>query len=381
MSAVGDVALERRRVAIEASGWGARFTLAQPHNACLWVYLALVASGLWYVLTTVDGTHGAFAEAYTTAIVSSGVFCLVFLYFLHRFDRWERTPPLLAATAFVGGGVGATFAIAIIGNSAVMSIYTKLFGQAWATDWEAGLTAPFVEETSKGAIFLLLMGLGPVVIRTISDGLIVGAYVGLGFQILEDVLYAQNSAFAEFGAHQSDAVLGTFALRAITGIPSHALYTALFAAGLICLIGTPAQERRVGPGILLLLAAILIHGVWDSAAALGGEAFAALILLATTVFSIVAILAAIRFAGGRERHFMHDIMAPEVELGTISEAELHALTGHRRQERAAVRARGAGISRHREQHILRAARDLAEDLARGDAAAIEHSRAEIARLR
>jgi RsiW-degrading membrane proteinase PrsW (M82 family) len=381
VSAVGDVALARRREAIEASGWGARFTLLQPHNACFWVYLGLVASGLWYVLTTVDGTHGAFAQAYTAAIVSSAAFCLVFLYFLHRFDRWERTPPLLAATAFVGGGVGATFAIAIVGNSALMSIYTKLFGQAWATDWEAGLTAPFVEETSKGAIFVLLMGLGPVVIRTVSDGLIVGAYVGLGFQILEDILYAQNSAFAEFGAHQSDAVLGTFALRAITGIPSHALYTALFAAGLICLIGTPAQPRRVLPGVLLVLSAVVIHGVWDSAAALGGEAFAALILLATTVFSIVAILAAVRYAGGRERHFMHDIMAPEVTLGTITDAEFEALTGHRRQQRSAFRARGAGISRHREKHILRAARDLAEDLARGDAAAIEHSRAELARLR
>ena len=90
-----------------------------------------------------------------------------------------------------------------------MSIYTKVFGQAWATDWQAGLTAPFVEETSKGAIFVLLLGLAPVVIRTASDGLMVGAYVGLGFQILEDILYAQNSAFAEFGAHQSDAVLHT----------------------------------------------------------------------------------------------------------------------------------------------------------------------------
>jgi RsiW-degrading membrane proteinase PrsW (M82 family) len=96
----------------------------------------------------------------------------------------------------------------------------KLFGQAWATDWQAGLTAPFVEETSKGAIFLLMMGLAPVVVRTVSDGLIVGAYVGLGFQILEDIFYAQNVAFGQFGAHQSDAVLSTFVLRAVTGIPS-----------------------------------------------------------------------------------------------------------------------------------------------------------------
>ena len=183
-----------------------------------------------------------------------------------------------------------------------------------------------MEETAKGAIFLLLMGLAPVVIRTVSDGLIVGAYVGLGFQILEDVLYAQNSAFAQFGAHQSDAVLGNFVVRAVTGIPSHALYTALFAAGLIYLIGTPAQPRRIVPGLVLVLTPVLIHGIWDSAAALGGETFGVLILLADTIFSVAAILVAIRWAGRRERTFMHDIMAPEVTAGTITQAEFDALT-------------------------------------------------------
>jgi len=381
MTAITDAERERRQAAIDTSGWGARFSFVQPHNACLWVYLGLVLSGLWFVVTAVDGTHGAFNEAYTTALVCSGLFCAVFLYFLHRFDRWERTPAALAVTAFLGGGLGATFAIAIIGNGAVMSIYTKAFGQAWATDWQAGLTAPFVEETAKGAIFLLLMGLAPVVIRTVSDGLIVGAYVGLGFQILEDILYAQNSAFAQFGAHQSDAVLGNFVLRAVTGIPSHALYTALFAAGLIYLIGTPAQPRRIVPGVVLVLTPVLIHGIWDSAAALGGQTFAVLVLLADTIFSVAAILVAIRWAGRRERTFMHDIMAPEVTGGTITQAEFDALLGHRKERRAAVKQREKGVSRRREKHVLRAARDLAEDIARGDDAGIEHSRAEIARLR
>jgi hypothetical protein len=42
--------LERRRQAIATSGWGARFRFVQPHNACFWVYLALLASGLWFVV-------------------------------------------------------------------------------------------------------------------------------------------------------------------------------------------------------------------------------------------------------------------------------------------------------------------------------------------
>ena len=376
--------LERRRAAIATSGWGARFDFFQPHNACLWVYLGLVVSGLWFVVNTVKGTGGAFDEAYATALVSSALFAAAFLAFLRHADRWERTPPALALAAFLGGGFGATFAIAIVGNGALMSIYSKVFGEAWATDWEAGLTAPFVEETSKGAIFVLLLGLAPVVIRTASDGLMVGAYVGLGFQIVEDILYAQNSAFAEFGAHQSDAVLHTFLLRAVTGIPSHALYTALFGAGVIYALGTPAQPRRLARGIALMLSAMLIHGVWDSSAAIGGPVFVGLILLATTVFSLLALLVAIRWAGGRERMFMREIMAPEVDAGTISEAELDALAGDRKARRAAVKTRAKGVSRRREKHVLRAARDLAADLAVAggeDTPPVEYSRSEIARLR
>jgi len=376
--------LERRRAAIATSGWGARFEFFQPHNACLWVYLGLVVSGVWFVINTVKGTGGAFDEAYATALVSSALFAAAFLAFLRHADRWERTPPALALAAFLGGGFGATFAIAFVSNGAPMSIYTKVFGEAWATDWEAGLTAPFVEETSKGAIFVLLLGLAPVVIRTASDGLMVGAYVGLGFQILEDILYAQNSAFAEFGAHQSDAVLHTFLLRAITGIPSHALYTALFGAGVIYALGTPAQPRRLARGIALMLSAMLIHGVWDSSAAIGGPVFVGLILLATTLFSLLALLVAIRWAGRRERMFMRDIMAPEVDAGTISEAELDALAGDRKARRAAVKTRAKGVSRRREKHVLRAARDLAADLAVAggeDTPAVEYSRSELARLR
>ena len=100
-----------------------------------------------------------YAPANLAAVASSAVFCLVFVLFLHHVDRYERTPASLAVAAFVGGGIGAPWAMALSGNAALMDISTKLFGQAWATDWAAGLTAPLVEETAKGAIFVLLLGL------------------------------------------------------------------------------------------------------------------------------------------------------------------------------------------------------------------------------
>jgi len=382
--------LLRRGAAIEDSGWGARFHLVQPRNVCLWVYLLLVVLGARTLYQMAAPTAGLFAEANLAAVGSAGVFCLAFLLFLHHADRYERTPALLAVVAFVGGGIGAPWAMALPGNGALMDLYAKTLGQAWATDWKAGLTAPFVEETAKGMVFLVLLGLAPVVIRTVYDGLIVGAYVGLGFQVLEDMLYGQNSAYQTFGIDQVGSVLHTFVLRSATGVASHAMYTALFAAGVVYLIGTPAQPRRVGRGLALVLAAMLMHGVWDSMAALAdghGVVLLGLMVL-ITVSSLVVLQVALRWGAHLERGYLHDVLAPEVPNGTITEVELAALAGERsrrrRDRRAAIRDRADGVSRRRERHVLAAALDLAHDLSDSggeDSVAVARSRAEIARLR
>lgn len=382
--------LARRTAAIEESGWGARFHLFQPRNLCLWVYLLMVVLGAHQLYQIAVPTAGVFAKADIAGVASASVFCLLFLLFLHHADRYERTPALLAATAFIGGGIGSVWAMALPGNAAVMSIYSKTFGQVWAADWKAGLTAPFVEETAKGAVFVLMLGLAPLVIRTVYDGLIVGAYVGLGFQVLEDMLYGQNSAYSNFGVDQVGAVLHTFFIRSLSGIASHSMYTAIFAAGIIYLVGTRAQPRRVGRGLLLMASAMLVHGLWDSMLAIGNAngIVISLLMLGITVVSFVVLLVALRWGSHRERGWLRDVLAPEVANGTITETELAALTGeqsHRRKDRkAAIKARADGISKRREKHVLAASLDLAHDLSESygqETPAVQHSRAEIHRLR
>lgn len=382
--------LARRTAAIEESGWGARFHLFQPRNLCLWVYLLMVVLGAHQLYQIAAPTTGVFAKADIAGVASASVFFLFFLLFLHHADRYERTPALLAATAFIGGGVGSVWAMALPGNAAVMNIYTKTFGQVWAADWKAGLTAPFVEESAKGAVFLLMLGLAPLVIRTVYDGLIVGAYVGLGFQVLEDMLYGQNSAYSNFGVDQVGAVLHTFVIRSLSGIASHAMYTAIFAAGIVYLVGTRAQPRRVGRGLLLMASAMLIHGLWDSMLALANDngTVVSLLMLGITVASFVVLFVALRWGSNRERSWLRDVLAPEVANGTITETELTALTGEqsrrRKDRKAAIKGRADGISKHREKHVLAASLDLAHDLSEShgtDSPAVEHSRAEIQRLR
>ena len=368
----------RRERAIELSGWGSPFHLVQPHNACFWVYLALVAAGAWHLIRYAAMTQQAIGVANLIATVAAALFAALIVAIIHWADRWTRIPARLALVAAVGGGVGSTFAIAITGDGAMLSLYAKVLGGPWAVDWGDGLTAPFVEETAKGAIFLLMLGLAPMLIRTVGDALIVGAFVGLGFQVVEDVLYGQMAAVTHFGIDDTDAVLGTLGIRFLTGFSSHTLYTALFSAGLLYLIGTVAQPRHVGRGLGLVLTAMVLHGVWDSTTAIGEETLSIIPVLAVLAASIAGLVVAIRWAGGPERAFLRDIMEPEVARGTITEEELDVLTGHRKERKE------AGISGRRERHILRAARDLAEDLGAAggaDSPEVERSRSELAWLR
>ena len=87
-------------------------------------------------------------------------------------------------------------------DDAILGLYANTFGQAWALDWGAALSAMFTEEWAKGFGLLLLIGLAPRQVRTAFDGFILGAFIGLGFQIIEDIPYVLTSAGSEFGANQ-----------------------------------------------------------------------------------------------------------------------------------------------------------------------------------
>lgn len=107
-------------------------------------------------------------------------------------------------------------------NDAIIALYAKIFGQSWAADRGAGLAAPFTEETAKGIGLLLLITMAPRFVRTAFDGFILGAFIGLGFQLFEDAVYGLNSAGSQFGANQIDAAMTTIALMA-TAMLRHGL--------------------------------------------------------------------------------------------------------------------------------------------------------------
>ncbi len=379
-------AMADREAAIEASGFGRTFTFVQTHNMAFWVYVLLFVVGLVAMYQQLQGPLAAFQGSLVLSFVLFAAYTVPFWLFLRHIDRFDSVPEKLAVAAFLYGGVVATFAMATYANNAVISLWGKTNGQQFAADWAAALTAPVTEELAKASGFVLLLLLAPRLIRTAFDGLIVGAFLGLGFQVFEDVIYGVLSAYGDFGVDAVGSTYTTSVTRVVLGLTSHWIYSAIFCAGLVYVIGRPNEPRRIGRGLLLMLAAMLLHGLWD---ATGG--FAAINPLLFPVFyllvpvSLISLFVWIYKASVvTERRWMRELMEPEVAAGALTQADVDALVGSRKERKAYVKANEGHKGHSHAKHVLHAASDLATQIARdggADSDRVRFARAELLRVK
>jgi RsiW-degrading membrane proteinase PrsW (M82 family) len=372
--------------AIDAAGWGEPFRLRQPHNPAFWLYVGLIALGGMHFATVVT----SFGPQMMAAIVSSALlwalFCLPWLWFIHHKDRFGRETRKLAVTGFVWGGFAATWVMALPANAAMLSIYSKLFGAEAAQEFGPAIVAPLVEESSKGVGVVMLVLLAGRHVRTSYDGFILGAYVGLGFQVFEDWFYGVNASASAFGFDQVQHSINVFAQRGpLVGLVSHTLYTAMVGAGVGAWIqsrGKPLGSRLPGT-VAPIAASLLLHGLWDYAAVTGLLYVVGL----TAISSIVMVIIIYRWTNKQLRPWMGDLLAPDVDSGLITDDELTAMVGSRHDRHIYVKSlrhshgKQAGKSA---RHVLDAELDLAEALGDGrgqDTEEVAHARSELTRLR
>jgi len=375
-----------RNIALDLSGWGRRFTFYQPRNFAFWGYLLLVGTGIFVSGSRLAREYNAYSQAIALAVTSFAIYAGLFWWFTQHIDRYAKLPAKLMVVAFLWGGFAATWSMAVNANDAILALYAKAFGQSWALNWGAGLAAPFTEEPAKGSGLLLLIALAPRQVRTAFDGFILGAFIGLGFQIVEDILYAMTSAGSQFGANQIGAATGTILLRMVSGVATHIAYSAIFCAGLIYLLGRPAEPRRIGRGLLLVATPMLLHGIWDTLPAIAGPIGMTLVGLAIAVIAIALVIAVrvYQFTVTQEQTFMRHVMSPEEARNVITAAELEAMAGNRKARKAYRKASSNRRERKRARYVLNAAYDLADELAaaRGaDTDRVRFARAEVGRIR
>jgi len=238
---------------------------------------------------------------------------VAYLWLIWLMDRYDREPVGLLAANFLWGGFGAVIlaVIASIVGSIALDMGEFL---------DAVILAPVVEEPAK-ALFLIYT------VRSrhfdnVTDGLVYGMAVGLGFGMTENFLYFLSaSTMGEW--------LVVVVVRTLFSAVMHAMATGIVGA----FAGWVKFRARASRFPLLLLGlalAVGMHSFWNFAVSADDPAAAGLGLLFIAL-SVVVILAVMQISLGFESRMLRKELQEEADSGLIPDAHINFIpfTGRR----------------------------------------------------
>lgn len=179
------------------------------------------------------------------------------LFAMWYFDRLDATRPeprvtLLKVTLF-----GALSVIPVIAVGYGLLRVAPPIGSYARALYDSFLVAAGVEELAKLLVVYWVVWSRPEFDERM-DGIVYATRAGLGFALVENVLYLWASPDAA-------GFLITFIMRALLAVPGHAIWAGI--------MGYCAAKRRFdqsGPGLLGgYLIAVFLHGAYDAAIFLG----------------------------------------------------------------------------------------------------------------
>jgi protease PrsW len=369
--------------------WGFDGRFVQARQPAFWLFVALLLVGL----DKFAGLQLALAEMPGAYLTSWG---LVLLYavpvalIVYRLDLFEHEPIPMLIAAVVWGGIIAT-SLAIYANDAWGSVVGKV-APTIALDWGAAIVAPPVEELLKLAGVVVLWLIVSDEFDGTLDGFVYGAMVGLGFTVVEDVMYFMSSVYAS-GIDQNGPVFDSFFIRVIGGgLYGHVVFAGLTGMGFAYLVTSKAAvQRRLAGFAACFVAAYAAHSFWNSpllndVLANGGDAPSPFQVLAWCTLKglpfLVVLVVLVVFATRSEERAFRTLVADEPDGTLFPEAEVAALGSlwSRRSARVAA-GRRLGPAGTRLTGQLQAAqvgyarvRSTAANL---DAAALESARSRI----
>ncbi|MBO0679186.1 PrsW family intramembrane metalloprotease [Mycolicibacterium sp. S2-37] len=317
----------------------------RPESAVFWVFLAALAVGICGIMSV---WGGAIAETIDGQLELAPLWLALvafLLWVIFRFDPYRsvrRYPQLLLA----GAALGATAApfIAIHTSSGLDKVFDRFVSPDTMAVWGPALHAPVSEEASKAACAAVILVLGASVLTRISHALLLGMFVGLGFDLAEDLSYAATAAIDSLDSDGS-GIGNTLFVRGLTAVPAHWSYTALATVGVLLLLPsfsgrhTWSTPKRIGLSLALFFLAWLMHFLFDAPNLLP------LGVVGKIVVDLAIFLAACVLLIGDERRWVRDRIAAgrgTEPLASIDGAVLDSLCGWRNRRRFRRVARRQG---------------------------------------
>jgi protease PrsW len=236
-------------------------SLFQPRLPAFWLYAALVVYGAIGIVDALSGLASISTSGWALTWLLLALYVIPVAVIVYRLDLHEREPISLVLGAFAWGAFAATaLTLEAVGWDRVVA---QLLGPEAATRWGPALTAPLVEETLKGVGIVLIYLIARDELDDVMDGFVYGAFVGLGFALVEDVVYF----IAVFGGSPADVLRGFYVRVISSGLYGHVLYSGLVGMGVGYAV-SHRHDRPLGTRLLvatgLAVAGVLGHALWNS---------------------------------------------------------------------------------------------------------------------
>jgi protease PrsW len=268
------------------------------------VFMALIVVALMFLSVGIVPAIIAAVVAFVPAII--------YLFPLIWLDRYDPEPLWLLSLSFAWGALVAVI-FSIVVNSVVAGVVEASFGMEAGVIAGGVLSAPIFEEASKGIGLLVLLIFFRKYFDDILDGIVFAGVIALGFATVENVQY-YGAALGQGGI---PALVVLFFMRGILSPFAHVTFTSMTGIG--CGIARESHNSfvRVIAPFLGYCGAVILHGVWNGMAILGGfESFVVGYLFLEIPFFLIFVGFAF-YIMHRQNKILKEMLAIDVARGLI----------------------------------------------------------------
>lgn len=254
------------------------------------------------------------AASFLAAIIPMTIYMTI----IWLVDKYEKEPLRFVVVHFLWGAIGAII-IGISGNF-ILTFFTGLIGNTtyFGKLVETIIFAPFSEEISKG--FFLLYSVNSKQFDNVTDGLVYGSAIGLGFGMTENFVY-----FIVYGT-TLNSWLYVVVVRTLFSGMMHCIATGTFGAYL--------GQAKFSTGIIKyilpfagLALAMFIHFMWNISVSFAGTYYYGFLFM--TVLIVFFILG-FKLSLEHEQKIIESELLEESSFGLVPRQHVEILSSNLR---------------------------------------------------
>lgn len=255
-----------------------------------------------------------------TSILAAVIPMVLYLILIWRFDIYEREPFNLVLKSYLWGAVGAICLAMLFSLFLSTGLSFFIISKRMLNRIDTFYIAPFVEEITKG-LFLLLLVYNKK-FDNVTDGLVYGGAIGLGFGMTENLLY-----FLSYGKTFPE-LFSLIIVRTFFSAVMHCVSTGTLGAFLGYAKFNKTAHKIALP-IIGLMIAMFIHFSWNFSVSYKSTAGLGFLFMFLTILIFIGVY---WISILKEKKIIYDELLPESENGLIPPEHLVILNSLKRNK-------------------------------------------------